>query len=285
MLDNTLNYSLKSTFMILVLQTLCLAHAKGLSQKSEFQETLSFSNSIANRSLEVDNVFGSVTVEGYSGDSIQITYTQTLTADRPSAMEEAIRDTRLAISQKENHVLLYAEAPYRNWERNRHRDYGYQAHYDIVVKVPSNTRLNISTVNEGNIYVRDVTSAIEVSNVNGTITLETVSDACHATTVNGEININFQKTPGEDCLFKTVNGDISLSFPAEPHGDYHLKTFNGEMYSDFDYEPIRSQSHLKETHGRLTKITMGEFVRIRIGAGGPQFQMDTLNGDIFIRAL
>ncbi len=64
--------------------------------------------------------------------------------------------------------------------------------------------------------------------------------------------------------------------------DFRLKTFNGEIYSDFpvSYLPARPGAAKREK-GRFV-YRSHSFQGVRVGKGGPEITMDTLNGDIMI---
>src|ERR1700761_3609935 len=58
----------------------------------------------------------------------------------------------------------------------------------ITVKVPTNTtELEASTVNDGNITIKDVSGQIEINNVNGWIHCDGAAGSVVANTVNGDV--------------------------------------------------------------------------------------------------
>lgn len=257
--------------------------ARDLIEKSAYEKEIKFSNNSQERILEVDNIFGKVDIQGYSGKTVRIQVKEILRADDQKAMQEAINDTRLDITERNNTVLLFAEAPYRYNQNYRYRKYYYTAQYDITIQVPYETDLKISTINNGHININNIKGFIKAANVNGSLFADGITGACDVQTVNGRLEVNFDDIPLENCAFQTVNGDIRLGFPSQPHGDYRMKTFNGELYSDFDYSALPSRKAVHKSNGRLTKITTDGFVGVRIGAGGPEHEAETLNGDVVIR--
>lgn len=275
------NTALIMTFLLTLSS---MAGSRGYQEKDHYEKTIAFSNPKGQKTLEVDNIFGSIRVEGYSGKEVRIAYEQTLHAKIRSELVNARNETELQITENQNHVLLYAEAPYRRQEGERYRKFYYHAQYDIVIQVPQDVQLRLQTVNNGDIEVSDIRGEFLVENVNGSITLKNIDGPCHAHTVNGFILADFATLPSENCSFETINGDLTLGFQEKPHGDYRMKTFNGEMYSDFGFSLIPGQGKLQKARKNgLTKITTDDFTKVRIGAGGPVFELETLNGDILIR--
>ena len=272
---------------IIAVGSLCLppVFAADLEAFDSYEKEVRFSSPNSPKVFEIDNVFGSITVQGYAGNTVQLSVDQTLVAENRDDMREAEQYTQLRLTENDNHILAYAEAPYRDQEYHHHHShhFGYHAKYNLVVKVPFETDLILKTITEGDIQVDDVVGEFEIRNVNGSIRMDQVDGPCSAHTVNGPISVKFRAVPDGNCDFKTINGDLTLSFPSEPHGDYRLKTFNGEMYSDFSFTTLPANAPIRSKKGSLTKIKSDGFVGVRIGAGGPEFKMDTLNGDITIR--
>jgi DUF4097 and DUF4098 domain-containing protein YvlB len=164
-----------------------------------------------------------------------------------------------------------------NWD-----DPKYVVRYDLKIQVPENANLVVKTVNEGQVVVRDVSGRLTIRNVNGGIDLDRVSGSVDARTVNGGIHALFKENPRAACDFKTVNGDVRLHLPADLSADVALKTLNGELRSDFEVTSLPA----KPTEGRRENgryvYRSDRFQNVRIGRGGPQVSMETLNGDLII---
>ncbi|MCJ7679327.1 MAG: hypothetical protein MUP70_01245, partial [Candidatus Aminicenantes bacterium] len=106
-----------------------------------------------------------------------------------------------------------------------------------------------------------------------------------AHTVNGEVQVNFDRNPQKDCSFKTINGDLELHFPNNLEADFRLKTFHGEAYTDFDYKklPVKVEKTEKNDDKGKYVYRSNHIFGVRIGKGGPEITMDTLNGDLLIK--
>mgnify|MGYP000032370584 CR=1 FL=1 len=87
---------------------------------------------------------------------------------------------------------------------------------DFSIKVPRNFNLNIKAINNGDIYVEDVSGEFEVSNVNGSITMENISGPVLADAMNKDIKIDFRSVGDGHMAFSNFNGDIDISFEFFP---------------------------------------------------------------------
>ena len=145
--------------------------------------------------------------------------------------------------------------------------------------------LAVSTVNNGDILVTDVSGLMRVNNVNGKITVKNAQKANDIHTINGDVNINYTALPPDSAKYYTLNGNLTVIFPNNLSADCSFKSFNGDFYTDFeDVEklPARVTKTINETDkGTTHKLSKGSM--IRIGSGGKNLKFETFNGNIYIK--
>jgi hypothetical protein len=257
-----------------------------IKKTEDIQKTLSFPESGLDQGIVVDNIFGSITVQGYQGTEVQLQIHKTIKARNQEALERALKEVELEITSEDNIIDLYVDGPFRDrherGERSGRRNPGYEVHYDFDIKVPLRTAISLKTVTSGDISVRDVEGNFDIRNVNGRITVDEIAGSGDAHTVNGGIKVVFRRNPGEDCSFKTINGDLDIFFTDRLSADFRLKTFNGDILSDFPVTYLPLEAAKEERKGSKYVYKSDRFVGVRAGNGGPQMKMDTLNGDILI---
>jgi DUF4097 and DUF4098 domain-containing protein YvlB len=238
--------------------------------------------------LDLDNVNGSIHVTGTSGTEIVMEAQKTIEAESQDRMDAAKRDVKLETSQSGGEVKLFVDGPFRchcgdGGSGIRDRGHiGYSVRYDFELKVPAGAVLRVATVNGGHIHVENTTGDFDLSNVNGGIELSEAAGSGNVHTVNGKISATFTRNPANGTSFKTVNGTIEASFRPNLAADVWLKTMNGGAYTDF---PATALANMPATAERRD----GKFVyrgnrssTVRIGAGGPEYKFETLNGSIRI---
>jgi hypothetical protein len=233
----------------------------------------------------VDNIWGSIEVTGIDGDHVELVAHKTIKARTEGRIQEAEEEVKLDITEEKNIIDIYVDGPFREQNRGRERRYdpGYEVHYDFEIEVPRKTNIFIKTVTDGDIKVTGVEGDFEVRNVNGKISLDNIAGSGIAHTVNGAVKASFTRNPESDCSFKTINGDIEVAFMKSLSADFQLKSDFGDAYSDFpvSYLPARSTATTERKNGRFI-YKSNRFIDVRIGTGGPEIKMDTLNGDILI---
>ncbi len=62
-----------------------------------------------------------------------------------------------------------------------------------------------------------------------------------------------------------------------------MQTMNGGMYTDFEVQPEPSEAAVGSRENGKLVIHSGRATVLRLGSGGPDVKLKTLNGDIFIR--
>jgi DUF4097 and DUF4098 domain-containing protein YvlB len=245
----------------------------------------------ADRSLEVDNVFGPIEVEGVAGDTIQVVATKTIGADSERALAQAQKEVTLDISQEQNAVRMYVNGPFRcnqNCNCNSRcvhiHDPQYIVKYAFKIKVPQRIKLKLETVNNGWIKVRGVRGDFDVSNVNGRIEMDEVGGSGRATTVNGRVKVSFVENPKENSVFKTINGNVDLYFAPSLAATFRFKTMQGDVYSDFPMTAAPAGSATAERRGGKFIYRADRYTAGKVGAGGPEIKMENLNGDLRVLA-
>ena len=270
---------------------LCIAapgKAENLSDSRNLQESISFESSGARRVI-VDNVWGSISVEGYKGETVEMTAVETVRARTEERIELARKEVELQILKEGSEIELYVDGPFRCRDRaergncwNRWHD-RYEVVYDFQIRVPHDTDIEVRTVNQGDIEVSGVRGDFLVQNVNGSIELSGLAGSGEATTVNGPVVASFISNPKNDSHFETINGKIDVSFQPGLSADLEMTARWGELWSEYKVEPLPALPPTKRTEGKRTIIEIPGSSRVRVDAGGPTHSFETLNGNIYVR--
>ncbi len=257
-----------------------------VQESEDIKKILNFKDPTRAKEIIVDNIFGYIHVEGTSSKNVELRVHKILKARTADRLKKAKEEVTLDITENGNTIDLYVNGPFRLTEEERKkrewRDSGYAVHYEFSLRVPHQTSLTLKTVTEGDISVKNVEGDFEIRNVNGRIEMTDVSGSGEAHTVNGKVEVSFTKNPNSNCSFKTINGDVKIHFQPNLSADFWLKTFTGEAFSDFPvtYLPSKPAKEYRKKGKFVYKSnnTSG----LRIGKGGPEIKMDTMNGDILI---
>jgi hypothetical protein len=261
----------------------------------EFKEHLSKEFTLlkdaSGATLFIYNISGFIKVEGYEGNKVFIEMDKTISADDDKSLETGKKEFRLAFDRNSDTILVYIAEPFdsrphRKWQYNDdHQDIEYSFNVDFTMKVPFGMNLHISTVNEGNISVNNVSGVLHVSNVNSEISIKNAKGTTYAHTVNGDVSVNYLSNPPEGSSYYTINGNIHVSYQPDLSADLQFKSMHGDFFTDFpDVELLPAtvtKMHEKSGEGLIYKLNT--ITSVRFGKGGRTFRFETLNGNVYIK--
>jgi hypothetical protein len=278
-----------------ILAGLALACAQPAANAQSFSDHVSkeftLQKSASGSLLAIYNVFGAIKVEGYSGDKVVLEINETISADNQQDLETGKKEFKLGFDQKDDTITCYIAEPrdsrphryYNDTWDDRRIEYKYNL--DFSVKVPFGMSLTASTVNDGNVSVKDVAGSLRVHNVNGSITIANAKGTTDARTVNGDVTVNYLDIPPANSSYSTVNGEMNITYPANLSADLQFKSMNGAFYTNFpDYQvlPVKI-TKTQDKHGDGAVYHISKNRDIRIGTGGRTLRFETLNGNIYIK--
>jgi hypothetical protein len=262
-----------------------VAAAAELAEQSSSQRTLRFAAN--GRTLDVRTIQGSIAVEAYDGRDIEMLVKKSIRGETQDDLRTGDSEVTLDTSDEATALRVIARYPdqpacgeksdhQHSWHERR-----YDVRYDFTIRVPRETRLELCTINEGNIIVQGSRGDFLIRTINGRITMMDMGGSGQATTINGPLIATFISAPRAPSLFKTINGNVILTMPDGLAADLRMKTFNGGLYTDFDVQSLPSAALVKsERRDGMFVYRSPGFTTVRAGGGGPELTLETLNGDV-----
>jgi hypothetical protein len=158
---------------------------------------------------------------------------------------------------------------------------------DFTIEMPSRANLKLSTLNQGPIVVENIDGNIEVSNVNESITLTNVGGSVVANAHNGRLKVVMTRiAPDTPMAFTTFNGPVDVTLPPTVRANMKLRSDYGEIFTDFDVQtrPTASSSSpsVRGPDGRI-HIDVNQSIQGTVNGGGPEFELRSFNGNIYVR--
>lgn len=237
----------------------------------------------AGRTVYVRNLNGSINVESASGATAEVRAEKEWRRGDPKDVkitaEKTARGDILVCAIWEGRNTRCDEDGYSSrgddswwrggdswWRGDRDRN-------DVSVKftilLPKGVKLDASTVN-GGLGIAGATTSVKARTVNGGIDAASTSGPVSAKTVNGGIRVRAGIIGDGPVEYETVNGSITLELPEGLNADIEMRTVNGSITSE-DF-PITLQ-------GRIDRRRLEG----KIGKGGPEMSVSTVNGSIRLR--
>ncbi len=223
--------------------------------------------------LAVDNTNGSVEVESWDKDYIEVRARKTIYTDDEDAGAEMLRELRVTMEKEDEAWYVSTERPgkkerhyngFFNWLFGRGSS-GYSVNYEIYV--PDKLDLDIHSTN-GSLRVFGGMGRMRLETTNGKIVAEDVRGSLRCKTTNGSIVARLDKLFDDEMSFKSTNGSIKLFLPADANVDIKARTTNGSINCELPIER-EDYSSKKKLSGSINK-------------GGPPVYLKTTNGSIRI---
>jgi hypothetical protein len=280
---------------------LVMSAATGFAQTftDKITKEFKFEKQSAQNTLVLANINGHVKVESYSGDKILIEAERIIKAKTNERLELGKQEMQLRQIDNYDTIIFYVgnNCTKFGYQRNKkgNGNWGYNWNcndddcrdkydykFDFTVKVPLGINVDVSTVNDGNVIVKQVKAAVKANNINGSITLEGLEGSTVASTINGNLDFDFVKNPTGNCRFYTLNGDINAYFQKGLAANMGFKSFNGDLYTNLvklESMPMEVEK-VKNENGYHLKVGGSKY---KIGAGGPTLEFETFNGDAIVK--
>jgi hypothetical protein len=157
---------------------------------------------------------------------------------------------------------------------------------DFEIQVPMRTDLKLTAVNDGDIVVDGVEGEHEVNHTNGSVTLTNIAGSVVANTVNGNVKAVLTRvTGGKAMAFTALNGNVDLTMPASVKANLKLRSDMGEVLTDFDVQlrPIAAIPVDDQNRKGRFRIVINRSLSGTINGGGPEFELRTFNGNVYMR--
>lgn len=222
------------------------------------------------QSIEIKNVNGDVEAVAASGNQVEVT------AVKHEGRRGDPDEVTFEVVEHADGVTICAMYPsYGRREnvcapgsRGRMNMRDNDTEVRFTVRVPAGVDFIGRSVN-GDVGVDRVAGNAVARTVNGSVTVE-AAGWVEAATVNGSIEAWMGTAEWDDDIeFQTVNGSITVYLPDGVNADVRASTVNGGMETDF---PLTVQ-------GRWGPRRLEG----RIGSGGQELRLETVNGGIYLR--
>lgn len=256
-----------------------------VERSQSFECEVSFGAADSRRLLIVDNICGSVVIHGHERPTVLVRVAETIRARTEADADRAAAEAELTIDARSDQVSVIADGPFRGadgrivWRQRR-----YSVCYDLEITAPSRLDLDVRTINEGRVEVSGIAGDLVASNVNGPVTLDRVAGSGSLSSVNGDVELRVDKLPNGGWSIDTVNGDIEAWFPPRLAADLKFTTRHGIMLTDFEHELREAESTtVSRDKDGVFRLERPRAAWSRVGGGGAEISIETLNGDIRLR--
>jgi hypothetical protein len=192
-----------------------------------------------------------VHITGTEGDEIVVTSTLTEKGKgevRPDGLRRLDEEVSFEILEKNNVAKL--EIVGGNPWASRGAEF--------KITVPRHTALVLHTEAGGDLKVENVEGDIEISSMNGEVTLLDIGSSAVVNTMNGEINATFKTAPVKPVSLSSMNGEISVRLPSDTKANLRMRSHNGAILTDFSDSILKAKSENRVRSEGTTTVVVAE---------------------------
>ena len=205
-------------------------------------------------SFVLENVNGSVQVEGWDRDEVEVEAVKTTDSEG-----QDLERVKIDVDSAPGHVSVHTRYP---------KGEGVEVAVEYHVHVPYRVLLGcIGTVN-GSVLVRGVDGGGDLHSVNGNVEVLNSAGRFSAKTTNGDLRLELRQVlDGAPMNLETVNGSVVLGLPSDAKANLRVLSMNGEFHSEL---PVTS----------TVAATPASAFRGKLGIGGGEISVRTINGGV-----
>ena len=245
-------------------------------------ETVTVSLSDPNRpaTVEVDTQNAGIVVRGENRTDVLVTShggsdnrrsrgRGNAETDRAAGLRQLTRNAGLTITEENNVIEIQT---------------GLRSGGEIEIRVPLKSYLSIGGNYGSGISVVNVEGNIEVEHQNGAIRLTNVAGTVVAEAHNRDVTVVLNRIAAEKAMsFVSFNGSVDVTLPSSAKANLRMRSDNGDVFTDFDVQARQGSVSPAPRRGRGIQIEVNESIVGSINGGGPEFELRTFNGNVYLR--
>src|SRR6516165_7461986 len=190
---------------------LAIAAVPGFAISKEFNQTYTLQ---PGGTVEVQNVNGTVEVQGWDRDVVEVRAVKTA-----KTKESDVERVSIDVTAKPTGVAILTRYP---------QNEGVEVAVEYTIHVPHGAKVeHLGTVN-GTLRVAGVSEVDELRTVNGNIEVYEADSDVHAHTTNGNVHLELSHVHGvSGTVAETTNGSVVLAVPANAQANLEARCLNG----------------------------------------------------------
>ncbi len=215
--------------------------------------------------VEIKGVSGSIEAEAGSGDDVEVS------AEKSGPDADDVKIVAVPSSDGITICAIYPHSnaectPGKSWHVNNIHGDHTRVHFHV--RMPANLRFSGYNIN-GDVIAENIGRVVHADTVNGSVRVSTKAWA-EVSSVNGSIEASMGSADWSGKVrIESVNGSIHLTLPDSFNSDVKFSSVNGKLHTDF---PMTVEGSMG-----------GRRVEGRIGSGGRELVVETVNGSVELR--
>ena len=282
---------------LLAFATLLFVSCNLVAKEQVYERSISLSEPDKLADIEVMLMNGSISIEGYKGNSIEI-LARVKSLDKVSEGDERKRlktksnktsqvkkdDPRKGLTKVANTGMQLEIEKRGNsvsiGTMNRNQ------YVELTLKVPFKSDLELQLHRGGDINVNNVQGSLDIQNLRGGIKATGIIGPIVAESVRKDVVVVFKSFNAEKpSSLNAHGGNVDISIPKKSKVRIEIKSYQGEIYSGIDskFESIDNVEEGDANSDRHSTI-VGGAMAASLNGGTQKLMINTFKGDVFVRS-
>jgi DUF4097 and DUF4098 domain-containing protein YvlB len=229
------------------------------AMSEEFHQTYTLSS---DGRIELHNINGDVHISSWDRNEVKVD------AVKYADTKERLDEAKIEIKSGADHLDIRTKYPEHNLNFNWGSNHN-PAEVEYTLTVPRAVRLDEINLINGALDINSVSGEVEANCINGRVKAHDLAGRAELSTVNGNLEADFDRLAGNSVELRSVNGRVSLTIPSDSQAEVEAETVSGGIDNDFG---------LHVNHHRF----VGHDLRGELGSGGTHIKLGNVNGGIQI---
>jgi DUF4097 and DUF4098 domain-containing protein YvlB len=246
-----------SALLVLAVAAHASDHRGALTE--EFHQTYALA---ADGRIELHNINGDVHISTWDRNEVKVD------AVKYADTKERLDEAKIEVKSGADFLDIRTKYPEHNMNFNWGSNHN-PAGVEYTLTVPRTARLDEINLINGALDINGVSGEVEANCINGRVKAHDLAGRAELSTVNGNLEADFDHLAGNSVELKSVNGRVSLTIPSDSQAEVEAETVSGSIDNDFG---------LHVNHHRF----VGHDLRGELGNGGTHIKLGNVNGEIEI---
>jgi DUF4097 and DUF4098 domain-containing protein YvlB len=213
--------------------------------------------------VELENINGAVHITAWDRDEVKVDAVKYANSqkrmDNAKIRVDADKDAIHIKTEYRQHDLSFDSSGENN-----------PASVEYSLMVPRGARLDKINLINGPLDLQGESGQVHASCINGRLTAHLMGGGSSLSTINGPLDVSFDRLAEPSVELSSINGSVVLTVPSDTKAELEASTVHGPISNDFGLRVNNHQFVGHELHGEL-------------GGGGTRIKLSNVNGTIEVR--
>lgn len=282
---------------LLAFATLLFVSCNLVAKERVYERSISLSQPDKLADIEVMLMNGSISVEGYKGNTIEIlARVKSLdeVSEEDGLKKVKVKANKTSLAKKDDPRKGLTKVVNTGMQLEIEKSgnslsidtMNRKQYVELSLKVPFKSDLELQLHRGGDIDVKAVQGSLDIQNLRGAIKATGIVGPIVAESVRKDVVVVFKNFNTEKpSSLNAHRGNVDISVPKKSKVRIEIKSYQGEIYSGIDSK-FESVDNVEEgdTNSDRNVTIVGGAMAASLNGGKQKLMINTFKGDVFVRS-